>query len=200
MTPGELSLVFGAYFLGSVPFGYLAVKAVRGTDIRTLGSGNIGATNVGREIGRKWGALVFVLDVLKGLVPACAALKMSGPSLGALAGLAAIVGHNWPFFLGFRGGKGVATSCGVFLALFPLGVLISLGVWVGTLALWRYVSLSSMLAGVALLVCALLLQEDFLGDRKLVTLLAALAAVLSVFRHKGNIRKLLQGTETKVGW
>ena len=199
MTPGPVLLVFGGYFLGSVPFGYLFARAVGGVDIRTLGSGNIGATNVGREIGRGWGILVFILDVLKGFLPAYAALSAGGAFLGAVAGLAAIVGHNWPFFLGFRGGKGVATSCGVFLALFPLGVLIALGVWLASLALCRYVSVSSMLAAVALLFCAVTLQREPFGDGLILTVLSALAAGLSIVRHRSNIRRLVQGTEDKVG-
>lgn len=199
MTPGPVLLVFGGYFLGSVPFGYLFARAVGGVDIRTLGSGNIGATNVGREIGRGWGILVFILDVLKGFLPAYAALSAGGAFLGAVAGLAAIVGHNWPFFLGFRGGKGVATSCGVFLALFPLGVLIALGVWLASLALCRYVSVSSMLAAVALLFCAVTLQREPFGDGLILTMLSALAAGLSIVRHRSNIRRLVQGTEDKVG-
>ena len=198
MTHDGASLVFAAYFLGSVPFGYVTASVVAGIDIRSLGSGNIGATNVGREVGRKWGILVFVLDVLKGFVPAYIGLRMGGPQLGSLVGLAAIAGHNWPFFLGFRGGKGVATSCGVFLAVFPLGVVIALGVWLATLGLCRYVSLSSMLAGLALLVCALWLQKEPLGKDGVITLLAGLAAALSIIRHRGNIRRLLQGTENRV--
>ena len=134
----DAALVVGAYLIGSVPFGYIFAKAVRGIDIRTEGSGNIGATNVGRVLGRGWGIVVFVLDVLKGFVPVLTALLVHQLKIGAaelplavvLTGLAAIAGHNWPVFLRFKGGKGVATSCGVFVAVFPLGLLISLGVWV----------------------------------------------------------------------
>ena len=123
----EMPLIVGAYFIGSVPFGYILARAVRGVDIRTVGSGNIGATNVGRIMGRGWGLFVFALDVLKGLLPAYIGKELGGPELAVLGGLAVIIGHNWPIFLGFRGGKGVATSCGVLLAVFPPGLFISLG-------------------------------------------------------------------------
>ena len=195
----EMPLVLTGYLLGSVPFGLLIARAAKGVDIRTLGSGNIGATNVSRFIGRGWGLVAFALDVLKGFVPAYAGLILSGKGLGAIAGLAAIAGHNWPLFLGFRGGKGVATSCGVFLAIFPLGLLISLGVWASAVAAWRYVSVGSLLAGVALLVTALLLQDDPIGKGRSVTALAGVAAVLTFVRHRSNIRRLLQGTESKIG-
>ena len=121
----DIPLILCAYLVGSVPFAYLITKAVRGIDIREVGSGNVGATNVGRALGRNWGILVFALDVLKGFLPALAALLSHGCRIGesalplgvALAGFAAVAGHNWPVFLKFRGGKGMATSCGVFLAV-----------------------------------------------------------------------------------
>ena len=198
-----VAVVF-AYLLGAAPFGYLIARA-KGVDIRERGSGNIGATNVGRVLGRGWGVLCFVLDVGKGLVPTLIVSRLhadeAGVSLAAvLVGLAAIVGHNWPVYLGFRGGKGVATSCGVFLALFWQGVVIALGIWVVTVALTRYVSVGSMAAGVALPVCALALQEDPLGREGIaLTAFAALAAVLSIVRHRANIARLLKGTEHKIG-
>ncbi len=203
----DAALVVGAYLIGSVPFGYIFAKAVRGIDIRTEGSGNIGATNVGRVLGRGWGIVVFVLDVLKGFVPVLTALLVHQLKIGAaelplavvLTGLAAIAGHNWPVFLRFKGGKGVATSCGVFVAVFPLGLLISLGVWVLAVAITRYVSVGSMLAGIALLVSALLLQEEPLARGKFLTAFTGLAAVLSIVRHRSNIRRLIEGTENKIG-
>ena len=197
-------LIVGAYLLGAVPFGYLIGRA-KGVDIRTQGSGNIGATNLGRVVGKKWGIFCFLLDVGKGFGPALAArMAHSGeagvPPAVALVGLAAIAGHVWPVYLKFRGGKGVATSCGVFLALFPLGVVIALGVWAVTVAVTRYISLGSMLGGVALLVCALVLQDYPLGREGIaLTLFAGLAAVLSLVRHRGNIVRMLKGAEPKIG-
>jgi len=207
----DMALIVAAYFAGSVPFAYLVAKAAGGIDIRTVGSGNVGATNVARALGRKWGILVFALDVLKGFVPTAAAwlllrrppAEISGGGAlllpVALTGLAAIAGHNWPIFLGFKGGKGVATSCGVFLAIFPLGLLIALGVWAVTVAVTRYISLGSILGAAALLCCALLMQPEPFRGGKYLTAFAALAAVLAILRHRSNIRRLMRGTENKVG-
>jgi len=116
-----------------------------------------------------------------------------------VAGLAAIAGHNWPVFLRFKGGKGVATSCGVFLAVFPTGLVVALGVWIVAVAVTRYVSVGSMLAGAALFVCALLLQDDPAGSGRYLTGFAGLAAFLTILRHRGNIRRLVNGTESKIG-
>jgi len=193
------ALIFGAYFLGSVPFGYFIPRLIRGMDIRALGSGNIGATNVVRAMGKRWGLFVFALDVAKGVVPALAGLRMGGPAVACCAGLAAVAGHNWPYFLGFRGGKGVATSCGVFLAVFPLGLAAALAAWGISLKLWRYVSLSSIIGGVVLLAAALALQGKPFGAGLPVTVLAGIAAVLGVVRHRANIARLLNGTEPRIG-
>ena len=195
----EMPLIVGAYFIGSVPFGYILARAVRGVDIRTVGSGNIGATNVGRIMGRGWGLFVFALDVLKGLLPAYIGKELGGPELAVLGGLAVIIGHNWPIFLGFRGGKGVATSCGVLLAVFPPGLFISLGVWAIAVGLWRYVSLGSMLGAVALFISALLLQKEPFGEGKFITAFVALTAIMTILRHRSNIVRLVRGTESKIG-
>ena len=207
IQPAQVLLIVCAYLLGSVPFGYLIAKAVRGIDIREVGSGNVGATNVGRTLGRNWGMLVFLLDLLKGFLPTLAALVLHGRSIGApalpagaaLTGFAAVAGHNWPIFLKFKGGKGMATSCGVFLAAFPLGLLIALGVWVAATAITRYVSVGSMAAAAALLACTLLLGRDPFGAGRFLTALAAVAAVLSVVRHRSNLARLIQGTENRIG-
>jgi glycerol-3-phosphate acyltransferase PlsY len=203
----DILLIVCAYLLGSVPFAYLVAKSVRGIDIRQVGSGNVGATNVGRTLGRNWGILVFVLDVLKGFLPTFAALLLHRCRIGepalplavALTGFAAVAGHNWPVFLKFKGGKGMATSGGVFLAVFPLGLLVALAVWVGTAALTRYVSVASMVAAAALLACALLIPRDPFATGKFLTALAAVAAVLSIVRHRSNIARLIQGTENRIG-
>lgn len=191
-------LLGGAYFLGSVPFGYVIPRLARGIDIRTVGSGNIGATNVARAMGRKWAILVFALDLLKGAVPSFLGARAGGPALGAAAGMAAVCGHNWSYFLAFRGGKGVATTAGVFLALFPPGVGVALAVWAACLKLTRYVSLSSILAGVALVLCAFTIQHDPLGADLAVTVLACLAAALSIARHRANIGRLMRGKEHRI--
>lgn len=199
----DIPLILGAYLAGSAPFAYLVAKAVRGIDIREVGSGNVGATNVGRALGRRWGILVFALDVLKGFLPTLAAHLLHRESalpLGvALTGFAAVAGHNWPVFLKFKGGKGMATSCGVFLAVFPLGLLIAMGVWVATVAITRYVSVGSMVAAAALLISALFLRNRPFGEGEFLTALAAVAAALSIVRHRSNIARLVQGTENRIG-
>src|SRR5215204_553842 len=131
-----------AYLVGAVPFGYLVARA-RGVDIFAAGSGNIGATNVGRVLGRKLGVLVFVLDFLKGAVPALVVSQLFGTTAGVVAGLAAFLGHVFPIYLRFRGGKGVATGFGVVVVLLPWPTLVAAIVWVTTLAATRYVSLAS---------------------------------------------------------
>ena len=150
-----------AYLLGSVPFGFLMARS-RGKDIRTLGSGNIGATNVFRSVSKKLGLLTFVLDFLKGvfgvlLVPALGMKLLGTPESGAeylrlLCGVMTVVGHNWTCFLGFKGGKGISTSAGMLLGLAPACVGIAFGVWLVSFLLSRYVSVASILAAVALAV------------------------------------------------
>ena len=203
----DAGLLLGAYLLGSVPFAYIVAKRVQGIDIRTVGSGNVGATNVARVLGRKWGIFVFLLDVLKGFLPVAAAQWLNGRGVGsadpplivALTGLAAIAGHNWSVYLGFRGGKGMATSCGAFLAIFPLGLLIALAVWAIFAAATRYVSIASMAAAVAILVAAVALQHDPFAKGKYLSGIAALAAILAIVRHRSNICRLIQGSEHKIG-
>jgi len=200
----NLSLVVAAYLLGAVPFGWLIARA-RGVDILSRGSGNIGATNVARVLGARLGVVCFVLDALKGFLPVFVARMVHGAVPGTplpvvLVGLAAIAGHNWSVYLRFRGGKGVATSCGVFAALFPLGLLVALAVWVAVVAATRYVSLASILAGVSLFVAAMILPRAPFGVEQIpLTVFAGLAAVLGIIRHRANIARLIRGTEPRIG-
>ena len=205
----DVLLVICAYLFGAVPFGYFVARWAGKIDIRTKGSGNIGAANVGRALGRKWGMLVMALDAVKGFAPTFGALMLHDGRYGwtdvnpllpvVLVGLAAIIGHNWPVYLRFRGGKGVATSCGVLLAVFPVAVFVGLGTWILMVLLLRYASVGSMLAGIAVFVAAFLLQKDPTGDGKYLTIFAGVAAGLSLMRHHSNIRRLLKGTENKIG-
>jgi glycerol-3-phosphate acyltransferase PlsY len=194
-----------AYLYGSVPFGFLAAKLIKGVDIRTTGSGNIGATNAARVLGFKFFPLIFLLDVSKGLLPTLAArLLVTGGSfvpapLAVSTGLAAILGHVFPVWLGFKGGKAVATSTGVFLVLAPWSVLVAAGAWALVFALWRYVSLASMAAAMALPVSVWLIHPDPLGAGRYLTGFAALGGALVIYLHRGNIRRLLAGTEHKIG-
>ena len=188
---GDVVLVLAAYLVGSIPFGYVLPRLVRGDDIRRHGSGNVGATNVWRVYGRSLGLPVAVLDVLKGLVPAALGLRLGGDWVGVLAGAAAMLGHARPLYLGFsKGGKMVATAGGVALALAPLAALGCAAIWILAFALTRYASLASMLAAVALPVLCLAL-----GSSWPVVAFTALAALAVLTLHRQNVRRLLAGTE-----
>lgn len=195
----------GAYFLGAVPFGYLIGKA-RGVDVLKGGSGNIGATNVGRLLGFRWGALVFLLDFAKGALPVCIAKwwlpqpeELLPYTLPVTAGVAAFLGHLFPIYLGFRGGKGVATGAGVIAVLVPLATVLVLAAWGVVLYLTRYVSLASLLAAALLFGLRLALYPAPWSEGEVVVTLFCLAGALLVFaRHHANIRRLLAGTEHRV--
>src|SRR5262245_34443188 len=159
-----------AYLIGAVPFGYLVARW-RGVDITKLGSGNIGATNVGRVLGKPLGLLVFLLDFAKGALPTAAARVCFGDEadyLAVVAGLSAILGHMFPIYLGFIGGKGVATGAGVVFVLMPLPALGGLLVWIAMLCAFRYVSLASLAAAAALTVLRLVVSSEPFGERHLV--------------------------------
>jgi len=191
-----------AYLLGSIPFGYLLVRIFRKEDIRTTGSGNIGATNVARSGAKGLGILTLLLDLLKGL----AAVKIAAhfapgtpgfPSdLAVAAGIAAVLGHVFPIWLGFKGGKGVATALGVFIAIAPLAALCAVGVFIIIFAITRYVSLASILAAVMLPVFCLLWSPDrspvFVGG-------VIFLSLLVIAKHHANISRLMQGKESRFG-
>jgi glycerol-3-phosphate acyltransferase PlsY len=207
------AFVIAGYVLGSVPFG-LFVGKFKGIDVRTAGSGNIGATNVGRLLGRKFGGLVLVLDALKGWVPTYTAGAMlqdriePSPALYLAwlgVGLACVLGHNFPIYLNFKGGKGVATSLGVVLGVhyFLYPGLIAFGVWIILVVLTKYVSAGSIAAAVTMPVAyvAIALKQQWqpFGNQLPLTLFAALVAGLIIFRHRANIQRLLAGTENPIG-
>jgi glycerol-3-phosphate acyltransferase PlsY len=195
METGQITLpallVF-AYLLGSIPTGLLLGK-LYGIDVRSEGSGNIGATNLYRTVGRKVGILTLLGDCLKGLIPVLL-VKNSGlpPEYAAWVGLAAFCGHVFSLFLAFKGGKGVATALGVFLALSPLAVLIALLLFGGLMAKWRYVSLGSISAAALMPLAVALLG----GGRELILVSLVISAVVIV-KHQANIRRLLAGTENR---
>ncbi len=204
-----MSYVFGlviSYLIGSIPFGYV-IAIAKGVDVRKEGSGNIGATNVGRVLGRKYGAIIFVLDLLKGfivvlLVPIFVS-EIKFPTtadnlLVILCGLCAIFGHAFPVYLGFKGGKAVATSFGVFIWLSPVPVAIAFGVWILTVAVSRYVSLGSMVGTIALAGGIIGLEKAPFGSEKYLTALSIAVAVLIIVRHISNIKRIIAGTETRV--
>ena len=203
--------------LGSIPFGLLIARA-HGKDLRSIGSGNIGATNVSRALGRKWAYVCFALDVLKGLVPMLATLALAKPLsassqtdqvvvlfLWLAVGCAAILGHIFPLYLKFKGGKGVATSFGVALGLWPYYTIcaaFAMAVWVAAVLMWRYVSLASIAAAVTFplaLIAAIWLTPAWTFAALWPLLLAAIAIPLMVIiRHRENVKRLLAGTESKI--
>lgn len=193
-----------AYLVGAIPFGYLVGRA-RGVDVMKTGSGNIGATNVGRLLGFRWGALVFLLDFAKGALPVFLVGLVPPPedlyphTLPVVAGVAAFLGHLFPIYLGFKGGKGVATGAGVIAVLVPLATIIVLAAWGVMLYLTRYVSLASLLAAALLFALRLALYPAPWSEEQLVVTLFCLVGALLVFlRHHANIRRLLAGTEHRV--
>jgi glycerol-3-phosphate acyltransferase PlsY len=189
---GYILTVIAGYLLGSIPTGFLVAEA-RGVDIRTVGSGNIGATNVWRTYGARYGVPVMLADTLKGFVPALLGTHYAGPLAGVLAGGAAMLGHWRPLFLRFaRGGKAVATCGGAFLAVAPVVGGIGLLVWIVTFALFRYASVASIVAALSLPVAAVLLHEPWP-----VIAFAALAALAVLVLHRANISRLRAGTETR---
>jgi len=190
------ALVIGiGYLLGSIPFALLLSRRWSGADLRRQGSGNLGAANVLRTSGVKAGILVALLDMLKGAVGVLVASRLSADTAApAAAGLAAIVGHIYPVWLRFRGGKGVATACGVFSVLVPSAVPAALAVFVATVWLTKYISLGSVLASIALPPLA------YAAGGPMATVVAAIAAAaIIVFRHRSNITRLLAGTERRLG-
>lgn len=183
-----------SYLLGSIPTGYL-IASVTGVDIRRSGSGNIGATNVARTVGWTKGFLTLALDAAKGFLPVVAAVSLDlGVTVSSIAGLAAFIGHLYPIFLRFRGGKGVATALGVFLGTMPLAAAILLVVFVIAVGLSRQVSLGSIIAaGLSPLVSWLL------GYEAPVVWCGLVIGALTVIRHADNIQRLMAGTEAKLG-
>ena len=197
-----------AYLIGSVPFGYLIVKLTSGGDIRQTGSGGTGATNVSRRAGKLAGIATLILDALKGAVAVIVAAKwceqfqpnvISADWIISGSAVAAIVGHIFPVWLKFRGGKGVATGAGVFLMLLPLAVLCAGVVFAITVVLTRYVSLGSMVGALAIPLSTWLMHVFVQQDLNLAPRLTAaiVGALLIVFAHRGNIRRLMKGTEPK---
>lgn len=182
-----------AYILGSVPFGLLVAKA-KGVNIRAVGSGNIGATNVFRSIGKGPGIFTFVCDFLKGFIPALVFAKWVGrENFGLLFGMLAILGHNFPVFLKFKGGKGIATSAGMLAGVAGQAVLWGIGTWLLVFLASGFVSLASIVAAAVIAVAGWLIPTYGWLKAIMLTVLAALA----IYRHKANIQRLLKGEENR---
>ena len=184
-----------AYLLGSVPFSFLVARFFGVPDVREVGSGNVGATNVMRSAGKAAGILAFALDASKGAIAALAAQRLaSGPVLPPFAAAAAVLGHMFPVWLGFRGGKGVATGAGAFLPLAPLATAAAISAFVLTALATRYVSLGSVVGTLTLATAAFLT-----GAHPAVAWSATVIGALVVFKHRANLERIVRGTESRVG-
>ena len=189
----DLALVVLAYLLGSISFGLLIARVYGGADLRHSGSGSIGATNVVRTLGKTAGILTLLGDGAKGLVAVLCALKWGQVSvLPALAAVAAVLGHMFPLYHGFKGGKGVATALGVLLPTLPLPLLGGFIAWLVVVAVWRYVSAGSMLAALVVPLLAVLWSYPVP-----LVLAAAMIALLVLYKHQENLSRLRQGSESK---
>jgi acyl phosphate:glycerol-3-phosphate acyltransferase len=188
----DLGLMLLGYLAGGIPTGYLVVKKLKGVDIRTLGSGNPGTANVYRNAGKLAGGITLLVDALKGFLPVCLSLAWEPrrPELAIAVGAAAIIGHNWTPFLGFKGGKGVATSAGVFLALMPGPMLACAGVFLAAVKYSGHISVGSMTGAVALPVAAVIL-----GAKTAYCIAAAVSAALIIYKHIPNIQRLRKNKE-----
>ncbi len=198
----SLALLLGAYLLGAVPFSYLLVRWLRHTDVRSVGSGNVGATNTLRAAGRSAALAVLFLDLGKGLLPVLLARQLGeSPTVQGLVAAAAVVGHVLPVYLGFRGGKGVATAAGAFLGLSPTTLLATAVVFVVVLACTRWVSLASMIAAAAYPALLYAFGAASWAPAPAPSLLAICAALatLVICRHQANLRRLWRGEEPKLG-
>lgn len=205
------ALIIASYLLGSIPFGLIIAKA-HGKDLRKIGSGNIGATNLSRAMGRKWAYFCFILDVSKGLIPMLitAGFISSEPGtaelfLWLMVGVAAVIGHILPVYLKFKGGKGVATSFGVALGLWPYYTICAVAtfvVWIVVVLIWRYISLGSIIASIVFPVTLIVIiaagQEwDFANLWPLLTVAIGIP-IMVIVRHHENIKRIIAGTENKV--
>jgi glycerol-3-phosphate acyltransferase PlsY len=198
-----LVTALGAYLLGSIPFGYVVAKA-KGIDIRSVGSGNIGATNAMRVLGKPTGIFVLLMDALKGYAAVwlCTAILIHENAAANLiqmdriiAGIGAVLGHNYTCWLKFKGGKGIATTAGVYLALAPWALLIGLIVFIVAVLVTRYVSVGSIAAAIALPATVWVMSPNnlFLG------IVTTALGLLAIYKHKGNIQRLMAGTENRMG-
>ncbi len=193
--------LLAAYLIGSIPTGYLFGWWLKGVDIRKQGSGNIGATNVFRVVGKVPGVIVLLLDILKGLVTVTVlsdilfkvVLPINQSLFKIILGLAVIAGHNWTVFLKFKGGKGVATSAGVLLGLEPVAVLICFLIWILVFIVTHYVSLSSIISALFLPLFTFL----FYKSPELI-IFSLIICIIGIYKHRSNIKRLLSGTETKI--
>ncbi|HOX10011.1 MAG TPA: glycerol-3-phosphate 1-O-acyltransferase PlsY [Candidatus Omnitrophota bacterium] len=190
--------LFACYLVGSIPTSFLVGKYLKGIDIREYGSGNVGATNTARIVGKGWGLLVLAVDILKGLICATLVAKLfmrwgvpvDGDIYPLILGSLAITGHIWPVFLGFKGGKGIATSSGVFIGVAPKVLLIALIIWIIIFAWKRYVSLASIISAVSIPLTA-----SFMAYPSMFVIISSAICAVTVYKHYPNIKRLVRGEE-----
>ena len=199
-----------SYLIGSVPFGLVLIKTVKGIDIREHGSKNVGATNAWRVAGKPFGIAAFVLDMLKGFIPVLVVSKvydsiahandfaLSKNSLTIVCGIAAILGHIFPVYLKFKGGKAASTSCGVFLFLAPQALAIAVVVWVITTFISRFVSLGTMLASIAFAVSVVSTAESPFNKGICLSIFSIVMCISIIILHKSNIKRIIEGTENRI--
>ncbi len=198
-------VIITGYLLGSLPFSFWLGK-FKGVDLRKVGSGNVGATNLARTVGAGWGVIGFAMDLGKGLIAVilaghiCNLFKTSALSLSILkilGGISSIIGHNWSMWINFKGGKGVATSAGVFLGLAPISLLLSIGVWVVVFILFGYVSLASIISSISL---PLWMWSGIGGKVALpIIIFSCIVSILIIIRHRSNIVRLIKGKKIEFG-
>ena len=197
----KISFIILAYLMGSIPTSYILGKKIKKIDIRDFGSGNVGATNALRVLGTKYGVLALIFDMAKGAIPVFAAKHLGFNDFWLIAiALTAILGHIFTIFLKFKGGKGVATSAGVFIALTPAAVGIALLVFVGVVWITRYVSLGSILAAITLFVTQLIFNIQNGFQSKEILAMIFVIALFIIIKHKSNIQRLLAGNENKLSF
>lgn len=193
MTIQQIFLIIATYFIGAIPFSYIIVKLIKKVDIRTVGSGNVGATNAARVLG-KWGFIsVFILDALKGFIPVFISLYFYGQTVITLVTAAVVVlGHTYTVFLGFKGGKGVATGAGVFLALAPIEIGIGFIAFIVVFYATKMVSAGSIVGAVTLLISVCIVSDWFA-----LKVLTAIIVFFVIFKHRSNIMRIIKGEENK---
>lgn len=201
MDATAVAWIFASYVIGSIPFGLLVSMLLYRQDLRKLGSGNIGATNVLRNYGVRPFIAVMLMDMAKGVAAVAIGRALGlGPNLSLLAGLASIIGHNWSIFLGFKGGKGIATSGGVIIAAYPWQVTVAvLGMFVVVVLLTRIMSVASMSAAVTFAVATFIAYWGRMDEYWPFLVIAVLGSALAVYQHRENIKRLLKGEEPKIG-
>lgn len=196
-------VTFGCYLFGSFPTAYLAGYALKGVDIRNIGSGNVGASNAMRLLGKGWGVTVLLIDALKGLIPLLIIIHFwlkgneHAQRYALVGALACIVGHVFPVWLKFKGGKGVATGLGVMTALLPLGVAVALPVFIVVVYVSRFISLGSITAALVM-PAAFFIDHDLATSRELFAFVAV-ACIFVIYKHKSNIKRILAGQENRLG-